>query len=84
MTGNSITDAQRAALKWFRNRGGDGVFDRTQCLIARGERAGVNRSTWSALERAGLIERYAENRRVRVTRAGVLENVSGVVEADCA
>lgn len=80
----AITDAQRAALKWLRNRGGDGVFDRTQCLVARGQRAGVMRSTWSRLEQAGLIERYAENRRVRITRSGVLLNVADVREADTA
>lgn len=80
----AITDAQKAALKWLKNRGGDGVFDRTQCLIARGERAGVNRSTWSRLEALGMIERYGENRRVRITRAGVLMDVSSVRESDCA
>jgi len=79
-----LTDHQKAALKWFKNRGGDGIFDKTRCLIARGERAGVMRQTWSFLERAGLIERYAENRRARITRDGVLADVSGVREADCA
>jgi hypothetical protein len=79
-----ITDAQKSALKWFKNRGGDGMFDKTNCLIARGERAGVMRSTWSILEKAGLIERY-EKRRVRITDQGNLINLSMVWhEADCA
>lgn len=79
-----LTDAQKSALAWLKNRGGDGLFDRTRCVVARGERAGVMRVTWARLEQAGLIERYAENRRVRVTRAGVLINVAHVQEADCA
>lgn len=79
-----ITDAQKAALKWLKNRGGDGLFDKTRCVVARGERAGVMRVSWIRLEQAGLIERYANNKRVRITRAGVLFNVSDVGEADCA
>ena len=79
-----ITDAQKAALKWLKNRGGDGVFDKTRCLIARGERAGVMRVSWARLEQAGLVERYASNKRMRITRAGVLLDCSDVREADCA
>jgi hypothetical protein len=78
-----ITDAQKSALKWLKNRGGDGVFDMTRCLIARGERAGVMRSTWSRLEAFGLIERY-DKRRVRITDAGARFDTGDVGEADCA
>lgn len=85
LQGMTLTDAQKAALKWLKNRGGDGVFDRTQCLIAAGERAGVNRSTWSKLEAFGMVYRYGDrNRRCRVTEAGVITDVSMVEEADCA
>lgn len=47
-----LTKAQRAAVKWFHNRGGDGVFTKGQVLLARGELAAVNRSTWNALANA--------------------------------
>lgn len=80
---SALTKPQKAALKWLKNRGGDGVFDKTQCLIAAGERAGVMRGTWSILERAGMIERYANNRRVKMTDQGNLENLSGVNESEC-
>ena len=66
----SATDSQLAALKWLRNRSGDGVFDRHQVLTAAGERAPVMRSTWTRLERLGLVERYLRNRRLRVTDEG--------------
>lgn len=35
----SATTACLSALKWLRNRNGDGVFDRNQVLNAAGERA---------------------------------------------
>ncbi len=66
----SATAAQLSALKWLRNRNCDGVFaGKGQVLLAGGERAGVMRGTWSALERLGLVERYSI-RRLRVTEAG--------------
>lgn len=64
------TAAQLSALKWLRVRNGDGVFDRNQVLNAAGERAPVMRSTWTRLERFGLVERYHENRRLRLTEEG--------------
>jgi hypothetical protein len=85
LQGMALTDAHKAALKWLKNRGGDGVFDKTQCLIACGERAGVRRATWSRLEAAGMIHRHGpKNRRVGVTELGVMTDVSMVREADCA
>lgn len=73
--------AMLAALKWLRNRNSDGVFDRNQVLTAAGERAPVMRSTWSKLEAQGLIERYMNNRRVRVTVDGHSVNLSGIQES---
>lgn len=70
-----------AALKWLRNRNGDGVFDRHQVLVAAGERAPVMRATWSKLEKIGLVERYMNNRRLRVTAAGLEMDLSGVEES---
>ncbi|MCP8895318.1 hypothetical protein KYK29_10260 [Shinella daejeonensis] len=65
-----LTNAMKAALKWLCNRNADGVFDKHQVLTAAGERAPVMRSTWSRLERAGMVERYLSNRRMRVTASG--------------
>lgn len=54
----TITEAQRAALKWLRERNGDGVFDRNGILLAAGESAPFMRSTWNALRDHGLVEFY--------------------------
>lgn len=78
------SDAMLAALKWLRARNGDGVFDRNQVLNAAGQRAGVMRATWTKLERLGLVERYLNNRRLRVTPAGHAADVSRVRESDTA
>lgn len=58
-----LTEAQQRALKWLRDRGGDGVFDKTRVLVAAGERSGDDHegamyATWVALERQGLVEFY--------------------------
>lgn len=78
---SAVTISQLAALRWLRNRNGDGVFDRYQVLVAGGECAPVMRSTWSRLELLGFVERYNDKRRLRVTRAGLLVDCSGVEEA---
>lgn len=87
MSADKPTDAQKAALKWLINRTGDGVFDKTLCLVAAGERAGVNRSTWSRLHDLGLVEIYvpagARHKRVRVTPAGRAIDLSRIRESDC-
>ncbi|RWF02975.1 hypothetical protein [Mesorhizobium sp.] len=70
-----------SALKWLRNRNGDGVFDRNQVLVAGGERAPVMRSTWNKLQAAELVEFYMERRRLRVTQAGYLVDLSRVEES---
>lgn len=75
------TPAQLSALKWLRNRNGDGVFDRNQVLIAAGERAPVMRSTWSRLEGFGLVERYQDSRRLRLTEDGRRLDLSRVEES---
>lgn len=77
-----VTDAQKSALKWLANRTGDGVFDRHQVLTAAGERAPVMRSTWTRLERAGLVERYLSNRRLRITDEGRALDLSRVGESE--
>jgi hypothetical protein len=82
--GDAPTAAQLAALKWLRNRNADGVFDRNQVLVAGGERAGVMRGTWSALERLEMVERYHDRRRLRVTDFGMLANLDGIAEASSA
>jgi len=75
------TPNQLAALKWLRNRSADGVFDRTQVLLACGERAPVMRATWNKLSELGLVEFYADRRRIRVTAAGLATDVAHVAEA---
>ena len=77
-----MTKAQMAALKWLVNRNADGVFDKHQVLIAGGERAPVMRATWSKLEGLGYVERYLENRRLRVTDAGKKIDLTRVEESE--
>lgn len=69
------------ALKWLRNRNGDGGFDRHQVLLAGGESAPVMRSTWNKLAAAELVEFYQGRRRLRVTDAGRVIDLSKVSEA---
>lgn len=65
------TAAQLSALKWLINRNGDGLFEKNrQVLVAAGERAPIMRLSWNALSKLGLVEFYADNKRVRVTDAG--------------
>ncbi len=78
-----LTKAQRAAIRWFYNRGGDGMFTKGQVLLARGELAAVTRSTWNALATAEppLIT-YSQGKgykRATITDAGkaVALTVSG-------
>lgn len=70
-----------SALKWLRNRNGDGVFDRNQVLVAGGERAPIMRSTWNNLQDADLVEFCMERRRLRVTQAGYLVDLARVEES---
>lgn len=76
-----ITDAQKSALKWLKSRSADGVFDKNNVLIASGEKAPVMRSTWTNLERAGLVERYMNNRRMRLTPDGMALDLRNVMES---
>lgn len=79
---SAATGSQLSALKWLRNRNGDGVFERnSQVLVAAGERAPVMRSTWNRLAGLGLVEFYLARRRLRVTEAGLLVDVSTVSES---
>jgi len=79
---SGATPSMLSALLWLKNRNGDGVFDRNQVLTAAGERAPIMRSTWSKLEAAGLVERYLNNRRLRITHAGKLVDLRGVRESE--
>ena len=53
-----LTKAQREALKWLADRGGDACFDKHGVALAQGETAETTRMTWNALEKAGLIRFY--------------------------
>lgn len=82
-----ITEAQRRALRWLHNRGGEGMFNKQQVLLAQGELAGVMRSTWNALADAKppcVI--YSANKgykRVALTEAGKVVALSWAgAEAD--
>jgi len=78
----AVTQSHLAALKWLRNRNADGVFERNNSVVlAAGDRAPVMRSTWNKLAEAGLVEFYLERRRVRVTEAGMLVNLSKIEES---
>lgn len=75
-----MTDAQKSALLWFRNRGGDGMFMRDGVLLAAGQRAPIMRATWNALRDEGFVEQY--NRlRLRTTIAGREFDLSNVEES---
>lgn len=78
----SLTAAQKSALRWLRDRGGDGCFDKHGVAFAQGETAPVNRSTWNALAVFGMIEFYGGAKqggrgygRLRVLPAGMVANV---------
>lgn len=53
-----MTAAQKDALKWLHEHGGDGCFDANGVALAGGETAPVTRSTWNALRDLGLVEFY--------------------------
>jgi hypothetical protein len=53
-----VTRAQRRALEWLREHGGDGCFTRHGIALAQGELAPYERITWDHLRNAGLIEYY--------------------------
>jgi hypothetical protein len=64
-----MTEAQRAALKWLREHGGNGIFGtRGGVLLAGGEWAPFMRSTWNALERTALVQK--RGKRLFVTTEG--------------
>jgi hypothetical protein len=67
-----ITKTQGEALKWFADHTGDGIFDKHGVLLAAGELAPFNRSTWNALRDVGLVEFYKPTGkgrgRARLTR----------------
>lgn len=76
-----LTVAQRSALLWLRNRGGEGVFNNHGVLLAQGELAPVMRSTWNALHGHKLIKPGRMRRRITVTQAGLDEDLTHVTES---
>lgn len=61
-----MTDAQQAALKWLKERGGTGVFEKNNSvLIAAGERSSSTRTTWNILRDLGHVT--IENPRITIT-----------------
>jgi hypothetical protein len=63
--------AQRRALQWLEEHGGDGVWVYNGLLImAQGEYAPARRVTWEALELNGKVESYEAGggKRIRLTR----------------
>jgi len=78
-----ITPAMKRALKWLRNRGDHGTFEKNrQVLIAGGDRAPITRATWDNLAKAKLIGFYCERRGVRVTDLGRTYDLSNTEESD--
>jgi hypothetical protein len=63
--GYRVTPAQREALHWLRNHGGEGAINGFGALVADGQRAPFNQNTWRALRELGWLEMYA-HRRVRI------------------
>lgn len=74
---HELTKAQMEAFKWLQERNGDGVFERNhQVLLASGERAPHTRATWNALAKAGLVEFYMNNKRLRLTQGGPMTHLN--------
>lgn len=55
-----LTKAQEEALRWLRQRNGEGMFDRNGVLLAAGELAPHTRTTWNRLREAGAVEIYRD------------------------
>ena len=53
-----MTQSQADALRWLKERNGDGCFDNDGVLLAAGELAPFMRSTWNALRDLKLVEFY--------------------------
>mgnify|MGYP007071568846 CR=1 FL=1 len=62
-----MTKAERAALKWLNEHGGDAVQQK-RGVLAEGEFAPFNPSTWAALAKLGKVEFYTPPpyRRLRI------------------
>lgn len=74
--------SEQSALRWLQDHGGDGVFIRRgSVLLAAGEAARVSRRTWASLEGRGLVERYANGVRLRLSLAGGAVILRGVEPA---
>lgn len=65
------------ALRWLKEHGGDGMFDKNGVVLAGGELAPFQRATWNTLRDLGRIEFYGGKAdggkgrgRLRVTARG--------------
>lgn len=63
-----LTKPQEGALRWLYNHGGSGIFNKNGVLMARGDLAGVMRSTWNVLRDARLIT--IDKKRIVTTKEG--------------
>ena len=71
----ALTKSGQEALKWLRERNGDGCFDRNGVLFAAGETAPFTRTTWNQLRDHGLLEFYKPTGR-GFGRARLLDGIS--------
>ncbi len=85
-----LTKNQTTALRWLKDHGGDGVFDKNGVLLAMGERAPCMRATWNALRDAGHVEFYNQagkgHGRCRLTqeaKPGPIPARTAIVEVHC-
>ncbi|NOD65763.1 hypothetical protein [Ruegeria sp. HKCCD6109] len=60
-----MTDAQKQALKWLNDHGGDACFDKNGIALAMGETAPHVRSTWNTLRDQGHVEFYSSSGKGR-------------------
>jgi type VI protein secretion system component VasF len=61
-----LTQAQYDALKWLKDRGGDGVFIQFRRVLAQGEVAPHMWSTWKALIKLGFCGEYRQGSGKRI------------------
>jgi translation elongation factor EF-Ts len=57
-----MTESMQRAVEWLRQRGGSGIWDKRNRLIAAGEIAPFYRATWKRLNDVGIVS--IANKRV--------------------
>jgi hypothetical protein len=70
-----MTYAQKSALKWLSDNGGDGSCQRGGVVLAHGEYGPHTAATWKRLADAGHVEFYRNGpyKRIRLTDLGQRE-----------